>query len=78
MTMPKVNKLKRVDVTASITIDENDRDRLLAEGFKPIVRWVEGRSDTAIKTADALAIINGRAAGRSAKASPHDKERDGG
>jgi hypothetical protein len=63
--MMKGAKPKRVDVTAAVTVNESDRDLLLAAGFKPIVRWVDERSDIAVKTVDALAIIhNGRAARR--------------
>jgi hypothetical protein len=62
---------EKIDVTATVTVDKDDRDRLLAEGFKPIVRWVEGRSETALKTMDALAVVAGRAKGRAARENPH-------
>jgi hypothetical protein len=46
--------VKRVDVTASISVDVKDHELLKAAGFRPIVRWVEERSDVALKTLDAV------------------------
>lgn len=42
-----------------------DAERLAAAGFAPVVRWVDvrGRSDVALKTIDALTLLDRRKGG---------------
>ena len=46
------------------TISREDEQRLIAAGFAPVVRWVEirGRSDAALKTIEALTLLDRREA----------------